>query len=259
MNWQQTCACALAIILPSVALTSEPSRPPLVVGDTGSGCPSVEGMFVALLDPDRGMLLLSGAAFPGGHVAGEATGGPLGVPMPDGGQWWLESAGSSAGPVNLWAARYPFLATRGSGCVGFDRERWSSEGDLVTYMRWLVEDVYLALPSEERSRRADLRLADREIAIMISRERFGDLELRGKEGATLASRYDDSGRLYLFMPFVLDEPAGRIAVKVMSTEGTYFDREAKTTIGWAVASPGQPGALAGTDFTIAAVEIIDGR
>ena len=56
------------------AVAGNTTRPPLVVVDSTSGCPSTEGSFVALLDPDRGMLLLSAAEFPGGHVAGQANG-----------------------------------------------------------------------------------------------------------------------------------------------------------------------------------------
>lgn len=254
---KRICFAALAMSLTALATAGD--RPPIVVGDADAGCPSVEGSFVALLDPARGMLLLSGASFPGGHVAGEATGGPVGVPLPDGGQWWLEHAGSSDGAVRLWAARYPFLEAGGRGCVGFDRDRWSSEGDLVTYLRWLVEEVYLRLPETERTRRPDFRLSNREITLRISREGFGDLQLSGKEGSTLACRYDDSGRLYLFMPFVLDEPASRIAVKAMTTDGSYFDQEAKTTLGWTVAAPEAPGRLPDPGFTVSVVAMTRGR
>jgi hypothetical protein len=239
------------------AAATDMTRPAIVVADSASGCPSVEGAFVVLLDPARGMLLLSGAEFPGGHRAGSASGRPIGVPLSGGGQWWLERAGSAVGEVALWAARYPFLGDSGVGCVAFDRDRWSSEGDLVTYARWLVEEVYLQLPAAERSRRPDLRLSGRELTIRVSRQGFGDLELTGKEGSTLACRYDDSGRLYLFMPFVLDESERRVAVMVMSTDGSYFDQESKTTIGWAVATPETPGALANTTFTIAVQSLAD--
>ena len=109
----------------------------------------------------------------------------------------------------MWGARYPFLATSGYGCVAFDREHWSSEGDLVTYARWLVEEVYLELPPEVRQRRPDLRMADREVSLRIERQGYGPVELSGKEGSTLACRYEDSQRLYLFIPFVLDEARRR--------------------------------------------------
>jgi hypothetical protein len=246
------CGLAFALFVGSAGAGSfdDSLRPEIVVADAASGCPSVEGAFVALLNPGRGMLLLSAAPFPGGRVIGDARGGEVDVTLPGTGTWKLDSAGSSHGQVPLWGAIYPFLATSGHGCVGFDRQHWSSEGDLVTYLRWLVEGIYLELPAEERLRRPDFRLSDRLVSLRVERSGYGAIRLNGKEGSTLACRYADSGRVYLFMPFVLDEPNGRVAVKVASTDGSYFDTTAKQAIGWVVASPEEPGALAGTSFTL---------
>lgn len=250
-------ALALLAAMSGVGWAEETLRPEIVVADAASGCPSVAGSFVVLLDPGRGMLLLSGAPFPGGRVAGDARGGAMTLALGGGREWALDRAGSSLGQTPLWAARYPFLAASGSGCVGFDRERWSSEGDLVTYARWLVEEIYLDMPAEERRRRPDLRLGNRELSLRVEREGYGPVQLAGREGSTLACRYEDSGRIYLFLPFIVDESAGRVAVKVAATDGSYFDTSAKQTIGWAVASPGEPGALADTTLTVA-VEGIGG-
>jgi len=247
-----TCGLAAALFIGSAgAGTFDDSlRPEIVVADSAAGCPSVEGVFVALLHPGRGMLLLSAAPFPGGRVIGDARGGSVDVTLPEAGTWKLDSAGSSHGQVPLWGARYPFQASSGRGCVGFDKQHWSSEGDLVTYLRWLVEEIYLELPAEERLRRPDFRLSDRQVSLRVERSGYGAIRLNGKEGSTLACRYADSGRVYLFMPFVLDEPNGRMAVKAASTDGSYFDTTAKQTIGWVVSSPEEPGVLAGTSFTV---------
>jgi hypothetical protein len=226
-------------------------RPQLVVADAASGCPSVAGAFVALLDPARGMLLLSAAPFPGGHVAGDARGSAMTITVP-GAKWSLDRIGSGQGQVPLWAARYPFLAASGRGCVGFDKQFWSSEGDLVTYARWLVEEVYLELPPDERQRRPDFRLGDRQVSLRVDREGYGPFQLSGKEGSTLACRYQDGARIYLFMPFVLDEATARVAVKVAYTDGDYFDTSKKTPLGWVIASPEEPGSLAEPPFTVTA-------
>ena len=225
-------------------------RPEIVVSDSASGCPSVEGAFVALLDPGRGILLLSAAPFPGGRVVGDARGIPINVALPGTGTWKLDRAGSSSGQVPLWGARYPFLSVSGHGCVAFDKQHWSSEGDLVTYLRWLVEEIYFDLPPDERLRRPDFRLSDRQVSLRVERSGYGAIRLAGKEGSTLACRYADSGRVYLFMPFVLDEPNGRVAVKVATTDGSYFDTTTKQAIGWVVVSPEEPGTLADTSFTV---------
>lgn len=224
-------------------------RPELVVTDSKSGCPSVAGAFVALLDPARGMLLLSAAPFPGGHVAGDARGSAMTVSMP-GTDWPLDRIGSSQGQVSLWSARYPFLDTSGRGCVGFDKQFWSSEGDLVTYLRWLVEDIYLELPAEERQRRPDFQIRDRRVSLRIDRTGYGTFRLTGKEGATLACRYQDAARTYLLIPFVLDEATGRVAVKIAFTDGKYFDPSQKMPLGWVIASPEEPGSLSDPALTL---------
>jgi hypothetical protein len=224
-------------------------RPEIVVADADSGCPSVAGAFVTLLDPARGMLLLSAAPFPGGHVAGDGRGSAMTISV-SGVEWPLDRIGSSQGQVPLWAARYPFLAASGRGCVGFDKQFWSSEGDLVTYVRWLVEEVYLELPPEERQRRPDFRLTDRRVDLRVDREGYGPFRLSGKEGSTLACRYQDGARIYLLMPFVLDEATGRIAVKIAYTDGEYFDTSAKAPLGWVISAPGEPGTLADPPLVI---------
>jgi hypothetical protein len=244
-------ALAAATVPTAVAGQSfdERLRPEIVVADAASGCPSVAGAFVTLLDPARGMLLLSAAPFPGGHVAGDGRGSAMTISVP-GAEWSIDRIGSSEGQVPLWAARYPFLAASGRGCVGFDKQFWSSEGDLVTYMRWLVEEVYLELPPEERQRRPDFRLADRQVSLRVDREGYGPFRLTGKEGSTLACRYQDGARIYLLMPFVLDEATGRVAVKIAYTDGEYFDTSQKSPLGWVIASPEEPGALADPPLTV---------
>ena len=64
-----------------------PSGAEISVADGASGCPSVEGAFVALLDPARGMLLLSAAPFPGGHPVGDARGAEMTLSLPGFGSW----------------------------------------------------------------------------------------------------------------------------------------------------------------------------
>jgi hypothetical protein len=265
MNTDNPIRLATALCISFIAATSAhplsaqvSQRPEIVVADTAAHCPSVAGAFVVLLDPARGMLLLSGAPFPGGNVIGDARGGELTVSLPGVAAWKLDRAGSPEGQTPLWGARYPFLAASGFGCVAFDRERWSSEGDLVTYARWAVEEIYFQLPAEERQRRPDFRISDRVVTFRVEREGYGPFEMSGKEGSTLAGRYQDSQRTYLFMPFVLDEGAGRVAVRVSTTDGAYFDTTAKTVLGWAVAAPGEPGALADTNIVVVVDSVTDG-
>ena len=249
-------AAVVAVAWASAA-TGQDLRPEIVVADEAAGCPSIAGAFVVVLDPSRGMLLLSAAPFPGGHVAGDARGSEMTVSIP-GTDWHLDRVGSSQGQVPLWGARYPFLAASGRGCVAFDKQLWSSEGDLVTYARWLVEEVYLALPDEERQRRPDFHLGERLVSLRVERPGYGPFRLTGKEGATLAFRYRDGARIYLAMPFVLDAAVGRVAVKVDFTDGEYFDTSPKKSLGWVIATPVTPGSLADPPLTIAIESVRQG-
>ena len=246
-------AAAIIAVASTNVAAGQTLRPQIVVADEAAGCPSVAGAFVAVLDPSRGMLLLSAAPFPGGHVAGDARGSAMTVSIP-GAEWQLDRVGSDQGQVPLWGARYPFLAASGRGCVAFDKQFWSSEGDLVTYARWLVEEIYLELPAAERQRRPDFRLGERRVSLRVERPGYGPFHLEGKEGATLAFRYQDAARIYLAIPFVLDEAASRVAVKIDFTDGEYFDTSRKQPLGFVVASPEIAGTLADPPLSI----VVDG-
>jgi hypothetical protein len=245
------------LITVAAAQTGEPDpRPEIVVADSSCNCPSVAGTFVALFDPERGLLLLSGAAFPGGRELGEATG--AGYTVAGARPWTLDRVESRAGAVRLWAARYGIRLGAEGGCVGFDKERFSAEGDLVSYARWLIEKVYLELPSEERVRWPGLRLSDRQVELRVNREGFAPVRLRGKEGATLACRFPDSERILLFMPFILDQASGRVAVQVGYSDRPYWEKGEKPSLGVVVASPGEPATLGEPPLEIAIGGVVAG-
>jgi hypothetical protein len=203
------------------------------------------------------VLLLSGAAFPGGREAATtATDTATMVTLPGNRTWELDSARGAEGPVRLWAARYTTRFGPNRGCVGFDKHRFSAEGDLFSYARWLIETVYLELPAEERARWPGLRLSNRQISLRIDRSGFAPFHLSGKEGATLAARYPDVHKLLLFIPFVLDESSGRVAVKVGSSDRPYWEEGEKTSLGFFVASLIEPATVSDPLLYIA-VEGID--
>ena len=76
--------------VPIAEAGDDEGRPTLTVADPSHGCPPISGSFVALLEPGRGMLLLSGAPFPGGRRVGEVNGRPLQAEV--GGRTWSVSA-----------------------------------------------------------------------------------------------------------------------------------------------------------------------
>jgi hypothetical protein len=169
--------------------------------------------------------------------------------------WNLDGAESAATSERLWAARYPTRFGDHRGCVGFDKHRFSAEGDLFSYARWLIETIYLELPAEERDRWPGFRLSDRQVRLRIERLGFAPFHLSGKEGATLAARYPDSERILLFMPFVLDAASERVAVKVGFSDHPYWEEGKKKSLGFFIASPGEPATLGEPSLAIAVERI----
>jgi hypothetical protein len=106
------------------------------------------------------------------------------------------------------------------------------------------------MPAEERQRRPDFRLSERQVSLRVDRAGYGPFHLAGKEGSTLACRYQDGARIYLFMPFILDAATGRVAVKIAFTDGEYFDTSQKAPLGWVIASSEEPGTLTDPPLTI---------
>lgn len=224
-------------------------RPKLVVSAPTCGCPAIDGAFVVLLDPERGMLLLSGAEFLGGHLVGQASGGALRVALPRSGAWELSRAGSPTGPVEMWGAAYRARTDGVGGCVAFDREQFSSEGDLVTYAQWLVNDVYLKLPKAERERFPALRLASRVVRLRLQPAGYQPVVLQDTEGATMALRVPGGPQTLLLRPFVLDETTERVAIELSITEQPYWQTAKKRPLGFLVASVAQPATLADPAMT----------
>jgi hypothetical protein len=235
----------LAVLMVTAPLGAQ-DRPRLEVAAASCSCPGVTGSFVALLDPERGMLLLSGAPFPGGSKVSTTTGQEGAVAMlvvPGGGSWPVERIGAATGSSLLWGAVYPFADSTGTGCVAFDKTRFSAEGDLVTYLRWLVEEIYLELPEDARRQWPALLLSSREVRLRVDKPGYKPLALAAKEGATLTFRREHSELIILLIPFVLDPSSGHVAIKVAYSDKPYWQGNEKHSLGFVIASPSQPAQL----------------
>jgi hypothetical protein len=240
----------------AVAAVAETARPRLQVEDPARSCPAIGGSFVALLDPGRGMVLLSAAEFLGGRMVGTAAGGALRLALPEAGSPTIARAGTNAAAADIWGAVYPFTGERASGCVAFDRDRFSSEGDLVTYLRWLVDEVYLGLPAAERAERPAFRISTREVKVQVQGLGFQPLTVAGREGSTQLFRLPGVERTFLLTPFVLDAGSGRVAAFLASTTQAFWQGGDKQRLGVVVAAPGAPGALADPPITVAVEAVL---
>jgi hypothetical protein len=225
------------------------ARPGLVVTDPDRGCPGITGAFVALLDRERGVLLLSGAPFPGGRQLGEPAGGLLASP------WSVAAVGTAGQSQPVWGAAYRRIGSGAIGCVAFDRDRFTSEGDLVTYLQWLIGDVYRQLPADERQAFPAFRLSDRRVRLAILQGDKPAIELSGREGSTLAFRVTGETRTYLVSPYVLEPSLPRVALRIAVTDQPYWQAAPKQPLGWQVAAGDQPCVLEVPRITIAVLGV----
>ncbi len=225
------------------AAAAGPPPPRVEVHGSAAGCPEVTGRFVVVLDAGRGMLLMSTESFPGARRIERTDDGGLRVAESPGSAWSVQARRTDGAADRLWGNVYPFVEHPANGCVAFDRTRFSSEGDLVTYARWLAEKIFASLPESIRSARPCLELSDRELALRVVRPGYPAYDLDGREGATRAFRFHNETRTYLLLPFVLDQATGTVAVQVATTDTGYFAGKDKHVLGWVVASPAEPATL----------------
>jgi len=251
MNGRAMLLLGLAAVAPAPdgSAGADAARPRLEVTDPARGCPGIAGAFVVLLDPGRGALLLSGAPFPGGERLGEAAGAALRAP------WPVDSVGTAGRPQPLWGAAYRRLGSGASGCVAFDRDLFAAEGDLVSYVRWLVDEVYLQLPAEERLAFPAFTLSNRRVRLALLQGDKPPVELAGREGATLAFRAEGDPRTFLVSPYVLDAAVPQVALRLAVTDQPYWQSAPKRTLGWRTASADQPCLLADPRVTIAVLGV----
>lgn len=212
-------------------------RPSLVLGDDPDrpGCSEVQGRYVALLVPGHGALVLSRAEFPGARVVGSLSRGGLEVTVPGAGGW---DHAAADGEGRVWGLFHrDGLQGSAPGCVAFDKDRFTWSDDLLTYVRWVVEEAYLSLPAPTREQALPLLVSDRPVVLRAGIEGRGSVELEGKEASTLAFRLPDGDRTYLLQPFVIDGPGRILAVHVEATEGRVLGASEKRTIGRVLVGP----------------------
>ncbi len=237
-----------AAVLAAVAADAQP-RPRVRVADESLHCPSIAGAFVGLLAPDRGLLLLSAAPFPGAAAVGEADGGPRTVTVA-GRTWSLAGVGGVDGRADLWAAAWPFDGAGGRGCVAFEKTRFSSEGDLASYLRWLAERVYLRLPASARERWPALHLGEDRVRLRVEQDGAAPVTIAAREGTVAALQAPGGAGRILLTPFVLDPASTTVAVRIARSGERYFAPGATEDVAFVVASPGRPAAVAEPSLTV---------
>lgn len=215
--------CIICLLTP-IAAAAE-SRPTLGLQGLGSvfGCAEISGHFVLLLDAQRATLL-SATEFPGGRRVGRIAAGRLALEQPIGGQAGLQTDGNLPDGTTIFGWRVPGVETHGkTGCIAFEQSRFTWPGDLASYVRWLVRDLYL--PVAERGWLASkaLHVGSRSIRMEIQPVGYRTVTLSSVE-AGLTGLDLPNGERYFFRPVLLGDTS-HAAVLVTHGKGKVYSAD----------------------------------
>ncbi|HUP22803.1 MAG TPA: hypothetical protein VNB06_07670 [Thermoanaerobaculia bacterium] len=220
---------ALAAIATPPAVSAQGERHRLAILDDVE-CAGVSGRYVVLLEPGRGGVVLSGARFPGARVAGRSADGTF--------------AGTVAGFENVrlgleatspdgevWALQDRSIA-EARGCLAFDKDRFTWESDLLTYVHYLV-DLLVEAQRLDPARSA-LWVGDRTVRLEVSRPGVDRATLVGPEGAMLGYGLASAPERFVFVPVPLGVRGETVLLRVLRSEGEAFGGKPMQHLGWAL-------------------------
>jgi hypothetical protein len=192
----------------------------------GVTCPRAEGIFVALLLPSTGSVLLATKPFPGAERVGEIEDRQIHFTLPGLGTRGLAVHGSPGGR---------------SGCFSFGDRDFTSVDDLKTYLHWVLRDLFFRLRSENDAEPLALRIADRTVALQVSSPGLLPAVLRVREAGMVGLRLPGSVSTHYFQPVILDEDTERVAVKVLAKEGAFFGEGTAREVAFVISERDVPG------------------
>jgi hypothetical protein len=200
---------SLAVLLLAVLPTAQAAaqRPAL---DGAGTCAGVAGRYLATLTDGRATVL-SAAEFPGGGPVSESE---AGVASPTGG---------------LWRFSVPGFAPDATGCVAFDKDRFTWPGDLATYVQYLIRELLLPAQALDPGLRT-LTVRDRTVRLEVQRPERDAAILSGPEGAMLGYGKLDDPERFFFLPVLLGEGENAL-VRIFRNQGEPFGERATAAIG----------------------------
>jgi hypothetical protein len=208
----------------------------------GVTCPRAEGIFVALLLPSTGSVLLATKPFPGAERVGEIEDRQIHFTLPGLGTRGLAVHGSPPEPIPIWGMVDRTLEIGGrSGCFSFGDRDFTSVDDLKTYLHWVLRDLFFRLRSENDAEPLALRIADRTVALQVSSPGLLPAVLRVREAGMVGLRLPGSVSTHYFQPVILDEDTERVAVKVLAKEGAFFGEGTAREVAFVISERDVPG------------------
>ncbi len=203
-------------------------------------CEEIQCVVIGFLIPERGMLLLSSLPFPGGTEVGELREGVLSFSLAPLGSFDLNTNQTSDVPLTIWGALDPVLPVGlRTGCIAFDRALFSDIDDFKTYIMWILGKYTEFAPATATGGWA-MRISDRMVTLSITPDGYGSAQIRVKEGGLTELRLRGQESMFAFLPVILDEQAGRVAVRVVGVEKTEEGKKTYTDLGIVEASYDTP-------------------
>ena len=208
---------ALALGLASGA-TGQTDRIRIVDNTSFPDCPEIQGVVIGFLIPEQGVLLLSTQELPGTAKIGELRDGVLSFSQPPLGRFDLNTHQAPDTPATVWGAldRVIPVGNR-TGCIAFDRALFSDIDDFRTYIMWIVDRYTEFAPASVTGGWA-MRISDRIVTLDITPDGYGSAQIQVKEGGLTELRLSGQESMFAFLPIILDEQTGRVAVRVVGVE-----------------------------------------
>jgi len=181
-------------------------------------CPEIQGVVIGFLIPEQGMLLLSTQPVPGTAKIGELREGVLSFSQPPVGDFDLNTHQASNSPTTIWGTldRVIPVGNR-TGCIAFDRALFSDIDDFRTYIMWILDRYSEFTPADVTGGWA-MRISDRIVTLDITPDGYGSAQIEVKEGGLTELRLSGQESMFAFLPVILDQQTGRVAVRVVGVE-----------------------------------------
>lgn len=240
-GWISPLVLLVLVVGLASSATGQTDRIRIVDNTSFPDCPEIEGVVIGFLLPEQGVLLVSGVPFPGSVEVGELREGVLSFSVAPLGRFELKTHQADDIPSTVWGALDPVVPVGNrTGCIAFDRALFSDIDDFRTYIMWILDRYTEFAPAGTTGGWA-LRISDRSVTLGIRPDGYGTAEIRVKEGGLTELRLSEQESMFAFLPVILDEQSGRVAVRVVDVERTEEGKKTYTDLGIVEASYEAPG------------------
>lgn len=245
---------ALAFAVALLAVPAAAQRPPLTVTDPEDaiGCGEMTGRYVSFARPGVGVVLLSAEPFPGSRPAGEVVDGALALTLP-GVEPLTFGVSGAAGTVHGLLDRA--IAPPAPGCVSFDKDRFTWESDLRTYLRALWEDALAAVSGAAPAISSHLHVGERTVRLTVGGEGVVPLEIGAVEGGLAGMRLTGQDAVWYVRPFVVAGGESTV-VEVLSGAGAVYAADGPTRVAVVAVGRQAPTAVPGAPFNLQLAGIV---